>query len=85
VSIRELSTPEADRNHPCTVDDFVVHQIKGSVTLTVPAGATAGLESLRVPRRQWPQIGMRNRPVSQDGCRGAQLTLGYTAFGSLGS
>jgi len=85
VTIRELTTPQADANHPCTMDDFVVTQIKGAPSMTVPAGSTAGFESLQIPQREWPKIGMLNRPVDQDGCRGAQLKLGYTAFGSLGS
>lgn len=84
VSIRELRTPNADRDHPCTLNDYVLYQVSSAATMIVPPGTTAGFEKLGVPRREWPRIGMLNRPVDQDGCRGARLTLGYTAFGALG-
>lgn len=83
VSIRDLVTPHADRGHPCSLDDYRIYQMKATVPITVPAGSTAGLESLQIPRSEWPRIGMRDRAANQDGCKGARLTLGYSAFGSL--
>jgi hypothetical protein len=85
VTIRELNTPEADANHPCSLDDFVVHQVKSSVRVLVPPNTTADLHSMRVAEADWPRIGMVNRSVNQDGCRNARLKLSYSAFGSLAS
>lgn len=85
VSIRKLTTPEADANHPCSLDDYVIHQVETSMRVMVPPNTTAGLQSLRIPQSRWPRIGMVNRSVNQDGCRNAQLKLGYSAFGTLAS
>jgi hypothetical protein len=62
-----------------------VRQIRSTALITVPPMSTAGLESLRIPPTEWPRIGMVNAVGNQDGCRGAQLVLGYSAFGSLGT
>jgi hypothetical protein len=83
VTIRQLSAPGADEHHPCSRNDYVLHQMKSSVRIILPPSGTAGLESLGILSSEWPRIGMVNRKGNQDGCRGAQLVLGYTAFGSL--
>ncbi len=85
VVVREVSAPQADGAHPCTVDDFRVDQAPGGLELRVLAGETSTLRGLAVPRAGWPQVGMRDRSVNQDGCKGASLTLGYTATGRVPS
>lgn len=85
VTIRRLTAPEADADHPCSLDDYVVHQVDASMRVLVPPNTTAGLHSLRIPEASWPRIGMVNRSVNQDGCRNAELKLGYSAFGTLAS
>ena len=77
VSIVALSAPHADASHPCTRADFAVQQMpRGG--LRVRRGLS-DLVSLQVPMSRWPHLAMLNRPVNQDGCKGAQLTLRYRA------
>jgi hypothetical protein len=83
VTIRKLTAPEADRDHPCTVNDYSLEQIADSVEIMLPPSATTGFRDLRIPEKQWPRVGMIYGDSNQDGCRGATLKLGYTAFGTL--
>ena len=83
VTIQNVSSPNADRAHPCGVRDFAVVQVPDSGKVTVPARATSSLSGLGVPRATLPQVGMLNRPTNQDGCQGASLSLAYTASGTL--
>ena len=78
VFIDGITAPHADARHPCTAEDFEVLQMRRGV-LEVPAGRYVDLTALRVPVPDWPQLTMRNRPVNQDGCKGASLTLRYRA------
>ncbi|MGZ4588519.1 MAG: hypothetical protein ACXVX9_12045 [Mycobacteriaceae bacterium] len=81
LSVQALSAPNADDTHPCTVDDFTVDQASRGFTITLGARAASTLSSLGLPPAAWPQVGMLDRSVDQDGCKGASLTLGYTASG----
>ena len=83
VSVQRVSAPQADDFHPCAVGDFAVEQASRSLEINVPAGAPHTLTSLGLPRAEWPQVAMLNRSVNQDGCKGASLTLDYTASGTL--
>lgn len=83
VTIRKLDTPRADHDHPCSISDFRVVQLLSSVVITLPPATTTGFSDLQIPESEWPQIGMPYRSVNQDGCRGATLKLGYSAFGTL--
>lgn len=83
VSVQRVNAPQADDFHPCAVGDFAVEQASRSLEINVPAGAPNTLTSLGLPRAEWPQVGMLNRSVDQDGCKGASLTLDYTASGTL--
>jgi hypothetical protein len=85
VTLRTLTTPEANAKHPCTMDDYRLIQIKESVKITLPSNDMVGFQDLNIPRAAWPRVAMRNRDVNQDGCRGAKLRLDYTAFGILGN
>ncbi len=77
--VRAVDAPGADVAHPCGVDDFDVVQVANDREIVVPPGATSTLSGLGIPPASWPQVGMRNRAVNQDGCKGVSLTLGYTA------
>jgi hypothetical protein len=83
VSVRKLIAPGADRDHPCTVSDYRLTQIAGSVAIRLPPSATTGFRDLQIQQKRWPQVGMIYGAKNQDGCRGATLKLGYTAFGTL--
>jgi hypothetical protein len=85
VTIRRLTTPGADASHPCSMSDFTLTQMPRSVTIVLPPASTTSLRDLKIPRADRPQVGMVSKAVNQDGCRGAQLKLGYSAFGSLDS
>jgi hypothetical protein len=82
VTVHEVTAPHADRARPCSVADFVLHQTARSLHVTVPARSTRTLRTLGLARTAWPHVGMRDRPVNQDGCKGARLTLDYTGAGS---
>ena len=83
VTIRKLTAPGADRDHPCSVSDYQLKQIADSVEIMLPPSATTGFRELHIPEKRWPQVGMIYGESNQDGCRGATLKLGYTAFGTL--
>jgi hypothetical protein len=83
VSVQKVSAPNADNAHPCTIGDFAVDQASSDMQITVAARATSTLSNLGIPRAKQPHVGMLNRPVNQDGCKGASLTLAYTASGTL--
>jgi len=83
VTVLGVSAPNADDAHPCVVGDFTVGQTSSSISITVAARATSTLSSLGLPRASWPQVGMLERSANQDGCKGASLTLGYAASGTL--
>lgn len=83
VRVQKVSAPNADDAHPCTVGDFAVDQASRSGKITLAARSTIALSSLGLESTTWPQVGMLNRPANQDGCKGASLTLAYTASGTL--
>ncbi|MDJ0376195.1 hypothetical protein [Cryobacterium sp. PH31-L1] len=82
VLIDNVDAPNADADHPCTVVDFEVSQISLAVALTIPAHLTRALSELDLPRASWPQVGMRRSKNNQDGCKGALITLDYSAAGA---
>jgi hypothetical protein len=84
VAVRGVSGPNVDHLHPCAVGDFAVQQTSSSLEVTLAASATSTLSSLGLPRTSWPRVGMLNRSVNQDGCKGASLTLDYTGSGTPG-
>ena len=68
---------------PCLVEDFTVEQAPDGIDLTLPPRATSSLSGLSLPGAQWPQVGLRNTSVNQDGCKGASLTLEFSASGEV--
>jgi hypothetical protein len=83
VRLQKVSAPNANDAHPCAVGDFAVDQASSGIEITVAARATSTISSLGIPRAKQPHVGMLNRPANQDGCKGASLTLAYTATGTL--
>ena len=81
VTITSINAPKADGAHPCTLADFRVRPMRVG-TFVLPRDGFTSLAGLGVPARQWPRLKMRNRPVNQDGCKGASLTLGYRGYRS---
>lgn len=81
VTVLKVEALRADADHPCSAVDFEVRQLKGGVVLTLAADSDDNLSGMEVPPGSWPAVGMLNRPVNQDGCKGAFLRLGYEASG----
>ena len=83
VTMEKLTrTPYAIGHHqPCSLDDYAVIQYRGPYPLVVPGSSGLTLSKLGVAADQWPQIQLINRPVNQDGCKGAFLTLSYSGSG----
>jgi hypothetical protein len=79
VTITGIKAPQADTDHPCSRAAFRVRPMRAGTFLLSGDGFTS-LASLGVPASQWPRIAMLNRPVNQDGCKGARLTLGYLGY-----
>ena len=78
VAISKVSAPRATRTLPCSGADFAVTQFTGLYPLKIPAHATVSLSNLGVVAARGPQLTMLNRPVNQNGCQGATLTLSYS-------
>lgn len=62
----------------CGPADFVVHQFSGRYGFVLGALRTSTLSHLGLRPPAWPQVAMLDRPVNQDGCKGAHLTLVIT-------
>lgn len=74
-------TKAAGATGSCATSDYTVTQYSGAYPLTLAAGRTATLSQLGVPRAAQPQLQMLDTRVSQDGCKGATLTLAYAGSG----
>jgi hypothetical protein len=81
VTIGVVRAPRQTNSRPCGMADFTVIQSAAGHDMRVEGRSAGTLRSLAVPRAAWPAVGMLNRPVNQDGCQGATLTLHYTASG----
>jgi hypothetical protein len=84
VVVHDVTAPYSDEFHTCGLDNFAVDQAPADLTITVAARATNTLSGLGLPSTTWPRMGMHDLPVNQDGCKGASLTLDYTAAGTPG-
>ncbi len=78
VSLRGLIAPRASGADPCGLADFYVQQYRGAYPLRLPGHSTRTLARLRVPPAALPAVVLLNRPLDQDGCQGAKVTLTYT-------
>jgi hypothetical protein len=81
VKIAGIIAPNADAAHPCTTADFAIRQMPRRTMLRVPGKRTSGLASMHVPTEAWPWLTMLNRPLNQDGCKGAEVRLRFKARG----
>ncbi len=81
VRITAIIAPNADAAHPCTTADYVVRQMPRRTILRVPRKRTTGLAAMGVPMEVWPWLSMLNRPLNQDGCKGAEVRLKFKARG----
>jgi hypothetical protein len=81
VVVKGVEAPNATEALPCLVEDFTVDQVADDLDLTLPPGVTSSLSDLSLPSGQWPQLGLLNTSVNQDGCKGATLTLDFSASG----
>lgn len=81
VTVTDVDAPRASDDLPCTPDDFVVRGLLPGAAVVIGPDAEATLGELGVDQHYWPAVGMRNRPVNQDGCKGAVLHLAYEASG----
>ena len=79
VSIHTVDAPRSDPEHPCTPDDFVLHQAPSGLTVDVAARTSSTLLELGTSRADWPRVSMLNSSRNQDGCKGASVALGYRA------
>ena len=82
VTVVGIAAPRADAEHPCGPADFQVRGLAGGVELRLAGNSTANLSGMNLAEKNWPAVGMLNRPVNQDGCKGASLTLHYEASGA---
>jgi hypothetical protein len=85
VTLTGVSGPHVDATHPCGIEDFSVTQFSGAYGFKVPAASTRHLDELGIPPAQWPQVAMLDRPVNQNGCKGASLSFSYTGTSQGGS
>ena len=81
VAVTHVDAPRSDADHACTVADFEVRMLAPDLELSLPPG-TSRLSGQGLAPSQWPAVGMTNRPVNQDGCKGASMTLEYEASGA---
>ena len=83
ITVDSITAPHADGHHLCSVDDFMVEQPANGLRLVLPAGTSRSLSGLGIDHERWPRIGMVNRPLNQDGCKGALVALSYAGSGAL--
>jgi hypothetical protein len=82
VTVLKVRSSSADRGHSCAVADFTVDQVSPGLQINIAPRAARTLSNLEVPSSQWPKVGLPMRSFNQDGCKGASLTLGFTASGT---
>jgi hypothetical protein len=83
VTVRRVDAPRATDQLPCLIEDFTVEQAPDGIDLTLPPRATTSLSALSLPTAQWPHVGLSDTSVNQDGCKGASLTLEFSASGKV--
>ena len=83
VIVRDVNAPNSSEQLPCLVEDFNVVQVPDDFDISLPPEATSSLSGLSLPSAKWPQVGLRNTSVNQDGCKGASLTLDFSASGTV--
>lgn len=78
TAIGAVNAPSATPALPCTAADFSIHQYSGLLpVLLLPAHGSTSLSARGLAQATWPSVTMLNRPVNQNGCKGATLTFSY--------
>jgi hypothetical protein len=85
VALSGIGAPHATSSYPCTSDDFSVAQFSGAYGFTIPASSTRTLSELGFSEAQMPQVAMPNRPLNQNGCKGALLQFDFTGTATGGT
>jgi hypothetical protein len=85
VSVGSLDAPRADATYPCTLDDFSAEPFSGAYGFTVPPATTVTLSELGFADAELPQVQMPDRPVNQNGCKGASLQFDFAGTATGGS
>jgi hypothetical protein len=78
VQVAAVSGPQTDPTHSCDSEDFAIEQFSGAPGFTLPASSSADLGELGFVPSEWPTVSMLNRPVNQNGCQGASVSLSFT-------
>jgi hypothetical protein len=78
VRLVGLKAPRAHGGLTCKRADFMVAQFIGRSGFLIPAHQSRTLTALGVAVNRWPRVGMINRHVNQDGCKGASLSLRFS-------
>jgi hypothetical protein len=78
VGVSSIEAPRASESYPCTSDDFSVAQFSGAYGFKIPGSSTRTLSELGFSDAQLPQVAMPNRPINQNGCKGASLQFDFT-------
>ena len=81
VSVASVEAPAADLSHTCTIDDFVVVQLPPQAAVSIAPHDSTMVDSTNGPGASRPTISLLNRAVNQDGCKGAEVALRYSAEG----
>lgn len=82
VSIVAVTAPHAVNGLSCLATDFVGSS--GRLTpVVVGAGQSVVLSGSGAPQATWPSVHLVNASVNQDGCKGATITVGYSAVGEV--
>jgi hypothetical protein len=85
VALSGIGAPHATASYPCTSDDFYVAQFSGAYGFTIPASSTRTLSELGFSEAQLPRVAMPNRPLNQNGCKGASLQFDFTGTATGGT
>ena len=79
VTILDVDAPNADDDHPCSVEDYEITQSRSLMVFEVPPGSSVPLAMTSLDSTNWPRVSMLYLGTNQNGCHGATLTLGYSA------
>jgi hypothetical protein len=78
VKVASVSGPQSSSTHTCDPGDFSIEQFSEVPGFTLSAASSADLGELGFAPSEWPTVSMLDRPVNQDGCKGASLSLSFT-------
>jgi hypothetical protein len=81
ISVLTVSVTGSSAGTACGATNFGVTQYAGKYPLTIGANQTASLTQLGVATTVLPRVGMIDRPVNQDACRNATVSLVYAGTG----